>query len=193
MSNLPAWYTTVLAVADNAALLPNDFADWAAFFARTAWFFGAIALFILCVVLASRIKLLKESWWFYPSLLLFLACMAVIEVRMALGNEMLLTLLGSEDDNLAGAAYQRLDGHVDAAWLFRKVNDARQGSNARFYLSRMLAFQAGRSSSVANIDGLSNDVIEPHFFDRTELNRDIDILPKPLTPRKIAEHYRATR
>jgi hypothetical protein len=172
----------------------NDPADWVAHLYRLRW---VIVVGLLCImgtiagcVFALQIKSKKVRHWLQAVLLLLAIITTCALWVHAAGKEMLVTLLGAEEDRSAEEAYLRLEKRAGIGWLISYANDKREDDNIRFYMSRMLGLRIRQGVGSTNIlMNLSCDPIHPSFFDQNNLNQDVKVIPTPLTPRTVAKYY----
>ncbi len=175
-------------------LLPSDPVDWLAFALRIKWILAAFLLFLCLLLLKQHVKVLKDNGFLYIILVVTTFLLAICIGRMVTGKEMLLTLLGSEDDQTAERSYKQLEGKVSTSWVLRRINDKSEEANVRFYLCRMLAsVSTDASKKLDAIDRVNSDPLAPRFIGRNTLNHDIEQIPKPVTTRHIVEYYYSRR
>jgi hypothetical protein len=171
-------------------LLPNDPADWLCFAARIKWTLLCLLLSSIAVFVVFYLRHLRRR-----SFLLVLSGIATLVlliavVRAGSGTEMLLTLLGSEDDSIAEQAYLKLKNEAQTSWLISRINDRKEDSHVRFYLARMLPSVAQAHESRDDIiRRVSPDPITPGFFGVNAFNEDAKTIPPPLTTRAVVLRY----
>jgi len=171
-------------------LFPSDPSDWLAFAMRIKW---TLLSTLLCAATACVVANLgRFRGKRLIALLLTFAAFAFIFVtfRDLTGREMLVTLLGSEDDGIAEKAYRELRNQAPSIWLLARINDRNEESNVRFYLARMLATN---SESVERqnefIGRINSDRITPRFFAANAFNGEAAIIPAPFTTRDVALYF----
>lgn len=171
-------------------LLPHDPADWLSFVVRIQWTFLSLLLCSATAFVVSYLDPFRGKRIFVLFLVLGAVILMVDVIRTVTGREMLLTLLGSEDDYIAEQAYRKLEGQAQATWLLPRINDKKEESNVRFYLTRMLATNPENLESRADIIGrINSDPITPRFFGLNAFNADVKTIPAPFTTRDVALHY----
>jgi hypothetical protein len=180
----------MLSVRNVAMLLPNDPADLLSFVIRTRC---TLISLLLCSVTACVICYLKPFRGKRTlAFLLFSAALLLGAdvLRKVNGREMLLTLLGSEDDYMAEQAYRQLDSQAQVIWVLARINDKKEDSNVRFYLARMVSSIPEATKRRDEIIGKINpDPITPRFFAVNAFNSDVRMMPAPLTTRNVAWYY----
>jgi len=171
-------------------LFPNDPTEWIAFCYRVKWLIACGLLCLLISILLGRFGPSKVLQLIRYGLVTTAIISFILFFRGMAGNEMLLTLLGSEDDKMAEEAYHRLEKEAQINWLVDVANSPKQGDNARFYLSRLVGSLARRSNVETQIaNRMSTNPLKPRFFSVNTLNSDMKSLAEPLTPRSVAEYY----
>jgi hypothetical protein len=171
-------------------LLPDDQLLWLLFFLRLKW---VIAVCVLCLFVGLFPKffgLSKASRIIRICTALLVITVGAICVSEVNGKIMWVTLLSSENDQVAEKAYQRLKTDAQIEWLIREVNDRQNDDNAKFYLARLLGCDLqGSNSQTEILAKLNTDALDPHFFSYNSLNQDIKLIPLPLTPVSVVMYY----
>lgn len=171
-------------------LLPNDPVDWLIFLQRSLLLLVVLLCCLLGMFFADRFKFVVSSRVLRIALLSLAFILVATIVRRASGREMLVVLLGSEDDQIAEKAYDRLQKEIQTEWLIEHINSKTEGDNVRFYLSRMLGSDLSKSNLLSKVlPSLSQDSLEPRFIGTNNFNQDIKFISIPLTPRSIVQYY----
>jgi hypothetical protein len=179
--------------------------DWLVFIMREGRIIFGVLICIVGSFFTGRVGSVKWSRVLRCALLIFALALLLVFVRDASGKEMLLALLGTEDDPLAEQAYWRLQKIADIDWLVAEINsDGSDEINVKFYLSRMLgcALRDVDTQTKAKIlASLSQEPVQTVFFAKNDLNQEVDFtyydgvisrlcpIPSPLTPQSIAKYY----
>lgn len=174
---------------------PNNVVDWCFFALRFRWVvlvsLGVAALNI-GVYLACRYSLrsIPVLLKFTPMFLALVYLMVTVSVRGR--DELLLTMLGSEEDDLAERAYDASAKVFSADRILHLLQDPREDDNVRFYLARMLGEQMSSFHlDTARIKTLLTNAppLNPRFIGQNRFTSDLAAFALPTTPIEVVRHY----
>ena len=177
-------------------LWPNNIVDVGFYFLRIKWiiFFTFLIIAInLLLCFSFRTALQHYSRWqkILPSLIILFLSITIVIFNAR--NDLLLTILGSEDDMLAEEAYYLYKKTVTVPRLISLLAEGKESDNVKFYLARMLA-EILQSSSQEDIISILNQIkqsppIKPDFIGKNRLNGDISTFEFPMSPERIVTYY----
>lgn len=172
----------------------DDIGDWVSYLFRLRWVFLAVALsgFLNLALLgrgsrsSMRLRFTSMTPW------VCIAAIGVVVVAMNAREDWLLTLLGSEDDEIAERAYYAYARNARSDKLVSLIRNSREDDNVRYYLCRMLG-ETLRNVNAQERDALlaipQAPTLVPRFIARNRVNNDAASFSSPIEVQTIIMYY----
>ena len=168
---------------------PADLVDFGERMAKESLGLALVISVNITIWLLARRCCARKRWrfWYAPSVVA-----VAIYLASARGN-LMLALLGSEDDRIAERAYVEYSRSASLRQLISTSKDSRENPNVRFYVSRMLGERLGlmnNQRSAPIIQRISEaSPFKPEFFNSNSVNQEFYGGQAQLTPDEVARYY----